>query len=126
MQVHGIINNNLAGAAGTSKSNFEVLACSTLIQGCEYYQQSTMVVGFFNYTLFRVRDGAQIMTYAFIREGQRITIIPYTGATPVDRQVIIWDFDANMMQVSLTLGDYPHSVYNTIAKTLSATQNPVN
>jgi hypothetical protein len=126
VQIHGIINNNLAGAAGTSKSNFEVLACSTLIQGCDYYPQSTMIVGYYPFSVFRVRDGAQLTTYAFIREGQRITIVPYTGAIPVDRQVIIWDFDANTMQVSLTLGDYVHSVYNTIAKTLSATQNAVN
>jgi hypothetical protein len=124
--VNGVITNTVTVSTNTTLPDLEVAACNMLIQGCQYYQKFSLVVSYYNYTCNRVRDGVQLMTPAFIREGAHISIIPYTGAAAIDTQVVIWDFDANLMQVTLTLGDYIHNVYNSIAKSLAPTQNALN
>ena len=119
---HGIINKDVQASPNTSKADFEVLASNTLIQGSQYYQKSTMVASYYQWTVNRVRDGVQLTKPAMIREGQKVSIVPYTGATAIDRQIVIWDFDANSMRVSLQLGDYQKDVFNTIDKNTAASQ----
>ena len=119
---HGIINKDVQAAPNTSKADFEVVASNALIQGSQYYQKSTMVASYYQWTVNRVRDGVQLTKPTMIREGQRVSIIPYTGATAIERQIVIWDFDANSMRVSLQLGDYQKDVFNTIDKNTAASQ----
>jgi hypothetical protein len=122
VEVNGIISKSLVADADTSKVDFEVLACNTLIQGSQYYQKSTVQVSYYQFTENRVRDGVQLTGPAMIREGQRISIVPATGVTAISRQVIGWEFDASTMTFKLTLGDYIKDVYNTINTNTAATQ----
>ena len=120
--VHRIINKDIQGAPNSSKSDFEVLASNALLQGSQYYQKSSMNLTWFQFTVNRVRDGVQLTGPVMIREGQKISIVPYTGATAIERQVILWEMDANRMIVSLTLGDYVKDVYNVLDKNTAASQ----
>jgi len=119
---NGIIAKLVQSDADTSKADFDVLVCNTLIQGSQYYQKSTLQVSYYQFTANRVRDGVQVTGPAMIREGQRISIVPSTGVTAISRQVIGWEFDASTMTFKLTLGDYIKDIWNSMDKNTSATQ----
>jgi hypothetical protein len=122
VKVHGIINKDIQAAPNTSKADFEVAATNALLQGSQYYQKSTMMVSYYQWTYNRVREGNQLTGPAAIREGSRVSIVPYTGATAVQRQVVIWEFDGNSMIYKLTLGDYQKDVWNVLDKNTAASQ----
>ncbi len=119
---HGIINKPIVAESGTLRSDFEVSASQALLQGSQYYQKSTMTATYYQFTRNKVRDGVQITGPILIKEGSRVSVVPSTGATAIERQVVAWEFDANKMTIAVTLGDYIKDVYNTINNTTSATQ----
>jgi len=120
--VNGIINKTIQSDEGNAKGDFEVMAANALIQGSQYYQKSTMMVSYYQFTTNRVRDGVQLTGPVFIREGQRVSVIPSTGVTAIERQVVDWTLDAMKMTLTITLGDYIKDIYNTISTNTSATQ----
>lgn len=103
-------------------ADLEVLATAALLQGSQYYQKSTAIISYYQFTINRVRDGVQLTGPVFVREGQRISIVPSTGATAIERQVIAWELDATKMTISLTLGDYIKDIWNNLDKNTAATQ----
>jgi|GEM_PF-5990850 len=122
LQFHGTITKNITIDTLTTIPDLEVAASNALLQGSQYYQKSSMNLTWFQFTVNRVRDGVQLTGPVMIREGQKISIVPYTGATAIERQVILWEMDANRMIVSLTLGDYVKDVYNVLDKNTAASQ----
>lgn len=120
--VHGIITKTNTIDTITSAPDLEVSMTQALLQSSNYYQKSTALLSYYQFTVNRVRDGVQLTGPAMIREGQRISIVPYTGASAIERQVIIWDLDATSMRVTLTLGDYIKDTFNAINNATSATQ----
>jgi hypothetical protein len=122
VQVNGIITKTLTINTDTTYADLEVSAGSALLQGSQYYQKSTATVSYYQWTANRVRDGVQITKPAFIREGQRISVVPYTGATAIERQVVEWTLDAMTMILSVTLGDYVKDVWNYLDRNTAATQ----
>jgi hypothetical protein len=122
VEIHGVITKTTIPDTSISPPDLEILACTTLIQGSQYYQKSTATISYYQFTANRVRDGVQLTGPAMIREGQRISVIPSTGVTAISRQVVGWEFDASTMTIKLTLGDYIKDVYNTINSTTTSTQ----
>jgi len=122
VQFHGVITKPITPDTSISPPDLEILACNCLIQGSQYYQKSTATISYYQFTINRVRDGVQLTGPAMIREGQRISIIPATGVTAIERQVVGWEFDASTMTFKLTLGDYIKDIYNTINANTAATQ----
>jgi len=122
VQVHGIISKPLTVDTDTTVPDLEVAATAALLQGSQYYQKSTMQATWFQFTNNRVRDGVQLTGPAMIREGQRISVVPYTGASAIERQVIEWRLDARTMILSITMGDYEKDVWNSLDRNTSATQ----
>jgi hypothetical protein len=122
VQVNGVVSRPITMGSDTTLPDLEVAAVSALIQGCVYYQKSSATVSYYQWTANRVRDGVQITKPAFIREGQRISVVPYTGATAIERQVVEWTFDAMTMILSVTLGDYVKDVWNYLDRNTAATQ----
>jgi len=122
VEVHGILSKSIVPDTSISPPDLEILACTTLIQGSQYYQKSTATISYYQFTANRVRDGVQLTGPAMIREGQRISVIPSTGVTAISRQVVGWEFDSSTMAIKLTLGDYIKDVYNTINSTTTSTQ----
>jgi len=122
VEIHGVITKTTIPDTSISPPDLEILACTTLIQGSQYYQKSTATVTYYQFTANRVRDGVQLTGPVTIREGQRISIVPSTGVTAISRQVVGWEFDASTMTFKLTLGDYIKDIYNTINSTTTSTQ----
>ena len=122
VKVHGIITKTITTDTATTLPDLEVSATNALLQSSQYYQKSTMMVSYYQWTYNRVREGDQLTGPAAIREGSRVSIVPYTGATAVQRQVVIWEFDGNSMIYKLTLGDYQKDVWNVLDKNTAASQ----
>jgi len=120
--LHGIVLKSITSDTITTMADLEVLATAALLQGSQYYQKSTAIISYYQFTINRVRDGVQLTGPVFVREGQRISIVPSTGATAIERQVIAWELDATKMTISLTLGDYIKDIWNNLDKNTAATQ----
>lgn len=120
--VHGIVSKNITVDTQITPADLDVAATQALIQGSQYYQKSSMKAGWYQFTRQKVRDGVQLTGPAMIREGQRISVVPYTGGSAIERQVIEWFLDGNSMIVTVTLGDYVKDVWNILDRNTTATQ----
>ncbi len=122
VQINGIIPKTITPGSISSMADLEVAATAALLQGSTYYQKSTLTASYYQWCANRVRDGVQITKPALIREGQRISVVPYTGASAVERQVVEWTLDTMTMVLSVTLGDYVKDVWNYLDRNTAATQ----
>jgi hypothetical protein len=122
IDTYGVITKPISIGATSNYADLEVTATHALIQGSQYYQKSTILLSYYQFSQNRVRDSPQLTLPAMIREGQLIGITPYTGASTIYRQVILWDLDTRTMVVTLTLGDFVKDVFSVISSTTAATQ----
>jgi hypothetical protein len=125
--LYGVIQKTIAVDSVVSKGDLDVYASSYLLSNSYYYQRATFWCTPMDYTVIKPPPGdgsgttsEYAVSFGFLKEGDRIAVIPNQSESPTQFQIVSWEYTANQGKVTVTLGDFDRSVFTLLAEKTNA------
>lgn len=126
---YGLIQKTLSVDTQTTKSDLDAYATKYLLSNSYYYKRAAFWCHPVDFTVLICPPGdgsgsnaEYNQTFGFLKEGQRISVLPNINESIVQYQIADWVYNANAGKVQVTLGDFDRNVFTVLSdKTNSLT-----